>query len=393
MIDRPRGRPRRYAEYERLLESLPRLMSKRPKYVNGIGIFRGKRGEIAWIKIRLPRGGAYKGKAYAPGKSLEIKLGQLSSWSWEKLEAELARYQGRADRGEPLEDEPSVLFSDWARDWLERSKQRVKAYGTLKIHVENHLIPTFGGKLLNAVKAPDVNRWIATQLKGSKPGTVKRQFNTLRAIFNDALKADQIETNPCRYADPIRGAVGRQRFLSAEEMVKLLLAAEEVEEWLSDYITWALHSGMRKGEMLALKWSNIHELADGRIVLTIEQSKSDQPRMVIGTTTMKEILDRQFIRKKKDDDALFPISTMTLRRKWKLAREKAGLEDVTVHDLRRTHSTHAAASGVDLRTLADRIGHTDLTMLQKHYAAVVGTAATEAADTIQSVFDGMTKGS
>jgi integrase len=46
---------------------------------------------------------------------------------------------------------------------------------------------------------------------------------------------------------------------------------------------------------------------------------------------------------------------------------------VTIHDLRRTHSTRAAISGVDLRTLAARIGHSDLTMLQKHYAAVVGS--------------------
>jgi integrase len=80
---------------------------------------------------------------------------------------------------------------------------------------------------------------------------------------------------------------------------------------------------------------------------------------------------------------------MTLRRRWEQARKAAGLADVTLHDLRRTHGTHAAAAGVDLRTLADRIGHTDLSMLQKHYAAVVGTAAAEAADTFQQAFDRM----
>jgi integrase len=78
---------------------------------------------------------------------------------------------------------------------------------------------------------------------------------------------------------------------------------------------------------------------------------------------------------------------MTLRRRWEEARIAAGLKDVTLHDLRRTHGTHSAAAGVDLRTLADRIGHADLTMLQKHYAAVVGTAATEAAETFQAAFD------
>ena len=86
---------------------------------------------------------------------------------------------------------------------------------------------------------------------------------------------------------------------------------------------------------------------------------------------------------------MFPVTQMTLRRKWSKARKAAGLEDVTMHDLRRTHSTYAASAGVDLRTLAGRIGHTDLTMLHKHYAAIIGTAAVEAADTIQGVFERM----
>ncbi len=77
---------------------------------------------------------------------------------------------------------------------------------------------------------------------------------------------------------------------------------------------------------------------------------------------------------------------MTLRRRWEAARRKAGLGDVTIHDLRRTHSTHAAIAGVDLRTLAGRIGHSDLSMLQKHYAAIVGSASEEAAEKIEKAF-------
>jgi integrase len=107
--------------------------------------------------------------------------------------------------------------------------------------------------------------------------------------------------------------------------------------------------------------------------------------MVICTSTMKEILERQKERKLEGDDRVFAITETALRRKWEQARKLAGLE-VTVHDLRRTHATHAAASGVDLRTLSARIGHTDLSMLQKHYAAIVGGAESEAAVQIESVF-------
>jgi integrase len=112
--------------------------------------------------------------------------------------------------------------------------------------------------------------------------------------------------------------------------------------------------------------------------------------MITCTQSMMEVLERQRERRKNGNDAVFPVSDMTLKRKWGIARRSARLEDVNMHDLRRTHSTHAAAAGVDLRTLAGMMGHTDLTMIHKHYAALVGSASAEATDTIQRLFGGMT---
>ena len=70
----------------------------------------------------------------------------------------------------------------------------------------------------------------------------------------------------------------------------------------------------------------------------------------------------------------------------KKARKAAKLEDVTIHDLRRTHSTQAVVAGVDLRTLAGRLGHANLSMLEKHYAVLVGSASEEAAEKIEEAF-------
>jgi len=361
-------------------------MTKRPKYLKGIGVFRGARGDTAWIKLRLPHGAHYNGKPHAPGSSLEIKLGYLASWPWEQLVAKQAEMQGKADRGERLEDDGPVLFKDWADDWLERAKPRVKDFLSLKIHTNKHLLPTFGSKPLKSISSNDVNRWVSKQLETLAPATVKRQMNTFKAILSDAERAEKIDKNPCRNSDPIRGIVGRQRFLTMEELVSLLASAEDVAEWLPDFITWGVHSGMRKSEIRNLIWTDIQSLPDGRQFAMVTTSKADQPRMVICTESMIEVLGRQGDRKKEGSEAVFPVTRMTLRRKWEKARKAASLEDVTMHDLRRTHSTHAAAAGVDLRTLAGRIGHTDLTMLQKHYAAIVGSASAEAADTIEGLF-------
>lgn len=141
--------------------------------------------------------------------------------------------------------------------------------------------------------------------------------------------------------------------------------------------------GRVKGSALVRR----RQLEDGRTLALVRTSKDGRQRIVPCTRTMVEVLARQRERPIKGDDRVFPVTPMTLRRRWEEARTIAGLEDVTLHDLRRTHGTHAAAGGVDLRTLADRFGHADLTMLQRHYAAVVGTAAAEAAETIQAPFD------
>src|SRR4051812_26358782 len=99
-----RGRPRRYSEYEELVRSLPKSGMRRPKYAQGIGVFRGAQGDTAWVKIRLQHRAVFRGRTYAKGSAIEIRLGRLSSWSWAQLETKRDEFQGRADRGDPLEE-------------------------------------------------------------------------------------------------------------------------------------------------------------------------------------------------------------------------------------------------------------------------------------------------
>jgi hypothetical protein len=162
-----RGRPSRFAEYDQLVASLPAAMGKRPKYLNGIGVFRGSRGITAWLKIRLPNGGTLKGKTYPPSVSVEIKVGSLDSWSWDQLTHKRRELQGKADRGEPLEEVPDLIFAIFATDWLTRAESRLRAHDTAHIHVHKHLIPAFGPIPLRRISLAHVNQWIARVLKGA----------------------------------------------------------------------------------------------------------------------------------------------------------------------------------------------------------------------------------
>ena len=70
---RPVGRPRRHAEFDRFEADLPELMTKRPAYSDGIGLFKGSTGCTVWLKIRMPLGGVYNGRTVPIGGSVEIK--------------------------------------------------------------------------------------------------------------------------------------------------------------------------------------------------------------------------------------------------------------------------------------------------------------------------------
>jgi len=361
-------------------------MAKRPKYLKGIGVFRGSRGDTAWIKIRLPNGGIYKGRTFSAGSNLEIKVGNLKSWSWQQLIDQHALMQGRADRGEPLQDEVALTFEVWATQWLERLKVRAKAFDTSEIHVRVHILPVFGTQQLSEIGISEINSWIARRLAEAAPGTVKRQFNTLRAIFNDAVRAGKIENNPCKFADPIKGIATRNRFLQIGELVELVARASDIDPWFSDFILWSVHSGMRRGEILSLLWPSVRKVDDGKAVVIIETSKADRPRLVSCTPTMMGILNRQLDRKLNGDNRVFPIALSTLKRRWEKVLKDTALSDVRLHDLRRTHATHIAASGVDLNTVAGRIGHTDLTMLQTTYAALTESADQGMVKIIEDLF-------
>ncbi|MGF7171006.1 hypothetical protein FHS91_002696, partial [Sphingobium xanthum] len=230
---RPVGRPGRFAEFEAFEASLPALMEKRPAYRDGIGIFKGATSSTVWVKIRLPRGGTYRGRTIPVGGAVEHKLGKRSSWDWQGLVTERDRLQGLADRGEPLEPEEVPLFEKYAADWLDRKKPTIKTYGVTKGNIAA-LNPAFGKKALNVITVADVNRWIGKQSATLKPASVQRQLNVFNAILNDAVRNGLIDRNPSERADRIKGIEPRLRFITEDEWKRILETAEAIERKQED---------------------------------------------------------------------------------------------------------------------------------------------------------------
>lgn len=392
MASKSRGRPKKFAEYEDILRAHPAgSMKKRPVYVNGVGVFRGSRGDTAWVKITLPHGGVFKGKSYSSGASLEIKLGKLSSYTWDELERQRDEYQGKADRGDPLEEQAPLTFQDYALDWLSHAQTRTKS-DTNRYDVERILLPAFGHMNLSNITSSDIDKWQSRRLKSVKPSTVQRNKNTLKAILNKAVHQELIPKNPCDTSNKIKGTHEYARYYTPEETFQICAAAQELDGngWFADFILFALYTGMRRGEILSLEWRDVKSLPNGRRVIHIPTSKSGKGRTIPCTGELEELLDRQKDRRvdflqdpswrlHEEDDRVFPVSAATVKRRWKRAKEIAGIKQGRMHDWRATNITYALISGVDPKTLTQLTGHRDLHMIDKHYARVVESAISEAA--------------
>jgi integrase len=385
---RPVGRPTRFAKFQAFEADLPKQMTKRPAYCDGIGIFKGANSTTAWVKVRLPHGGMYKGRAMPIGGSVEIKIGKRSSWDWPDWLAERDRLQGLADRGEPLEPEQVETFSKYASDWLERRKPTLKSYGVMKGHIHGALNPTFGKKALNTITVSDVNRWIGQQTAKVAPATVQRQLATFNAIMNDGVRSGLIENNPSERADRLKGIEARQRFVTEDEWEKILEAADKIESaqeenkertpqqirgWLKHFVVWAYNSGMRRSEILNLTWDNVRKTNNDHIVIEVAKTKTGKPRYVTCTAEMEAIIPAlRALERAKDDKRVFPVSMTTLKRSLTKLWKKTGLSDVRLHDLRRTHATILIGRNIDPRTVAGRLGHSGTAMLARHYAVDLG---------------------
>jgi len=385
---RPVGRPGRFSKFEQFEASLPPKMTKRPVYCDGIGIFRGASGETVWVKIRLPRGGTYNGRTIAAGGAVEHKLGKRSSWDWQQLITERDRLQGRADRGEALEAVDVETFSKYAADWLERKKPTMKGYGVTKGHIQSALGSTFGKKALNVITVSDINRWIGKQCAKVKPATVQRQLATFNAVMNDAVRSGIIDRNPADRADRIKGIEARQRFVTDEEWKELLKAIAKIEQeqedkkeqtpqqirgWLRHYVVWAYNSGMRRAEIHSLTWRDVRQIDADHIVMEVKNTKTNTSRFVTCTDEMRAILPAlRALERVEGDNRLFPLSMTTLKRSLTRLWKASGLDDVRLHDLRRSHATILMRRNVDPRTIAGRLGHSGTAMLARHYAVDLG---------------------
>jgi integrase len=254
-----------------------------------------------------------------------------------------------------------------------------------------HLAPFFGDKPLSKICPDDVQRFIAQKTReGRAPKSVRNYLGLLHSIFAHAEKRGWASANPVKHVDPPRkpDRDDEIRFLDEAELEALLRAVPDDRRGPTEHLLYltAAMTGLRQGELLALRWRDVDWPA-GR--LRVRQSyvrgefgtpKSRRSsRSVPVADRVGGALDAHFKRSHfaGDDDLVFchpdlgvPLDRTRLLKRFKAAACTAALKEVRFHDLRHTFGTRMAAAGVPMRTLQEWMGHRDFktTLIYADYA-------------------------
>lgn len=217
----------------------------------------------------------------------------------------------------------------------------------------------------------------AEDIKPAAPSTVKNKLTLLSRALKHATKTVNDYQSPVNSEDMPGNNPGRERRLEGDEEERLLKAAKESElPQLELLIQIAIHTALRLGRVLALKWSYIEEVKGGarkHTVIKIPkniQHHNKKAGTVPVTREIQKFLNK--INKAENDDRLFPVSGDQVEYHFRVAREKAGLKDFRFHDLRHEATSRLFERGLDAVQVMSITGHTTTHMLDRytHYSAV-----------------------
>jgi integrase len=189
---------------------------------------------------------------------------------------------------------------------------------------------------------------------------VNRELQLLRRILNVAVAEGLMIRNPFSSARSLISSADerkRERILTREEEERLLAACSEKRERIRPILICAIDTGMRKSEMLKLKWSDV-DLVDRIINVIAFNTKTARERQLAMTERLARELERLWAESTEDPDTLVFGIKDNIKKAFTAARSEAGIPDVRLHDLRHTHATRLIAAHIPLGEVGRVLGHT-----------------------------------
>ena len=321
-------------------------------------------------------------------------------------ERELARLVHEMETGyyvEPTKMTVADLLERWLRDYA-KPNVAGKTYERYQEIVRKNLIPALGHHQLTKLQPLHIQAFYADMLdhgrKNSDGGglsslTVRHYHRVLRKALHDAVRWRLLARNPAEAADPPKVVRKEMKVLTPEEVTLLFKSARDSRFFVP--ILLAVTTGLRRGEILALRWEDIdldvgtlsvrRSLEQTRSGITFKEPKTPKSRRMlvlpeIAVATLQAHKGEQALQKLMLDSAYQDtglvcteadgslIDPERLSRGFRVLLEQAGLPRIRFHDLRHTHATILLREGVHPKIVSERLGHSTITLTMDTYSHV-----------------------
>lgn len=293
------------------------------------------------------------------GKRFRRKVGKskkVAELTIKDIEVKIAK-----DEHLGIHEIPKILFENFAKLYLEHA-QTNKSANTYRLNITNFrsLTPFFQGKCLSEIKNQDIERFKAQRITQVSPASVNRDLSCLRHALRKASEWGYLIFSPMKGVRFFKEPPGRLRFLSEEEINRLL---EELPEGTRTIVLCALYTGFRKGEILGLKWEDV-DLKNRMI--RVEKTKTNERRIIpISEGLFKHLLEMSH-KNKNGKGFVFASFKINLRRNFEAGLKRAGIDDFRFHDLRHTFASHLVMSGAGLKVVQELLGHKTMAMTVRY---------------------------
>lgn len=323
----------------------------------------------------------------------------VSGYSKEEIEAEKARVRAEYAVAQKVQNEKAPAlqaakapeghkFGVYARNWYELYKKPNVRSSTRSMYenvLKAHLLPAFGNRDIETIRADDLQRFILGYAEKST-SMVTKIMMVFRQVFAAAIEDDLITKNPVNRVRPPEGIEGERKPITVEAVDAITEAAKRLPDGLLPLML--IYTGMRRGEALGLKWD---DLRDGFAHVERAVSYEGNAAAVIGDTKTKSAHRRiplipelnELIERDRGQGFVFGGSRVwaytTFKRRWaRLQDQIPALQGVTPHMLRHTYLMLLRRAGVDPVTQQYLMGHSDYETTANSYTHIDDADTSEA---------------